>query len=184
MEKSNQRVMLTKKLLKDGLLHLLENKSIEKVNVTELCRESGINRATFYAHYETPYDVLNEIESDISDDVVHGFEHAMQDNKSLNLQESIEIICQYFYDNIELLRILIRNYSIQNLAIAFTRAYEVIVRSPLAKDADEEDIKLVTTFLAGGGFFLLCYWIKGGVQKTPKEMAQLMADLLSGKMMT
>lgn len=183
MEKTNQRIMLTKKLLKDGLLRLLENKSIEKVNVTELCREAGINRATFYAHYETPHDVLNEIESDISADVIHSFEQVLQNDKHLNLQEGIEIVCQYFYDNIELLRVLIRNYSTQNLAISFTRAYEAVISSPLAKGADEEDVKLVTTFLAGGGFFVLCYWISGGVQKTSKEMAQLMADLLSGKML-
>lgn len=175
--------MLTKKLLKDGLLRLLQNKSIQKVNVTELCKEAGINRATFYAHYGTPHDVLNEIESDISDDVIHSFEQAMQNNKHLGLQESIEILTEYFYNHIELLRVLINNYSTQNLARAFTRAYEAIISSPAAKDADEEDVKLVTVFLSGGGFFLLCYWVSEGVQKTPKEMAQLMADLLSGKML-
>ena len=175
--------MLTKKLLKDGLLRLLENKSIQKVNVTELCKEAGINRATFYAHYETPHDVLNEIESDISADVMHSFAQAMQNNEHLSLQDSIEILCRYFYNQIELLRVLISNYSTQNLAISFTRAYEAIISSPLAKEADEEDVKLVTIFLSGGGFFLLCYWMSEGVQKTPEEMAKLMTDLLSGKML-
>lgn len=49
--KDDQRVTLTKRLLQEGLLRLLETKEIDKINVTELCRESGINRATFYRHY-------------------------------------------------------------------------------------------------------------------------------------
>lgn len=50
MEKNNQRVVLTKRLFKEGLLRLLENKGMDEISVAELCRESGINRATFYRH--------------------------------------------------------------------------------------------------------------------------------------
>ena len=42
MEKENQRVVVTKRLLKEGLLRLLENKNIDKINVTELCWESTV----------------------------------------------------------------------------------------------------------------------------------------------
>ncbi|MCC8090140.1 MAG: TetR/AcrR family transcriptional regulator, partial [Oscillospiraceae bacterium] len=61
-KKENQRVMLTKRLLKDALIRLLNGKSIDEISVTELCRESGINRSTFYHHYGSPYDVLAERE--------------------------------------------------------------------------------------------------------------------------
>ena len=44
---------MTKRMLKEWLLRPLDN-----IHVNELCRESGINRATFYRHYETPQDVL------------------------------------------------------------------------------------------------------------------------------
>ena len=51
--KENQRMVVTKRMLKEWLLRPLDN-----IHVNELCRESGINRATFYRHYETPQDVL------------------------------------------------------------------------------------------------------------------------------
>ena len=51
--KENQRITLTKKLLQEGLLRLLETKRLDKISVTELCREAGINRATFYNHYDS-----------------------------------------------------------------------------------------------------------------------------------
>ena len=60
-QKENQRIALTKKLLQEGLLRLLETKSLDKISVTELCRESGINRATFYNHYNSPQELLTDI---------------------------------------------------------------------------------------------------------------------------
>ena len=49
--KGNQRIALTKRLLQEGLIRLLEKKPLDKNSVTELCGESGINQATFYRHY-------------------------------------------------------------------------------------------------------------------------------------
>ena len=60
--KENQRITLTKKLLQEGLLRLLETKRLDKISVTELCREAGINRATFYNHYDSPQGLLTELE--------------------------------------------------------------------------------------------------------------------------
>ena len=59
----NQRVMLTKRLLQEALIRLLKRKPLEKINITELCEEAGINRATFYRHYTLPGEVLYEMET-------------------------------------------------------------------------------------------------------------------------
>ena len=47
MQKENQRVMLTKQLLKESLIYLMKKKEIQKVSVSELCHNAGINRVTF-----------------------------------------------------------------------------------------------------------------------------------------
>jgi len=52
--RENQRVQLTKRLLKEALMKLLEEKPLEQINVSELCRVADINRATFYKHYAIP----------------------------------------------------------------------------------------------------------------------------------
>ena len=56
--KDDQRIALTKRLLREGLLRLLSKTDLNKISVTQLCIESGINRATFYRHYEEPRDIL------------------------------------------------------------------------------------------------------------------------------
>ena len=68
-QKENQRIALTKKLLQEGLLRLLETKTLDKISVTELCKESGINRATFYNHYTSPFDLLNSVEDKLAENL-------------------------------------------------------------------------------------------------------------------
>ena len=65
-KKENQRVLMTKHLLHEGLLQLLEIKDMDKISVTELCRVSGINRAAFYNHYSSPKDLLSAMEGELS----------------------------------------------------------------------------------------------------------------------
>ena len=62
--KSDMRVTLTKRLLKEGLLRMLERETLSKISITELCEESGVNRATFYKHYESPAMILRDIAYD------------------------------------------------------------------------------------------------------------------------
>ena len=58
MEKrENQRIMLSKRLIKESLTRLLASESIHKISVRMLCEEAGINRSTFYKYYGSQYDV-------------------------------------------------------------------------------------------------------------------------------
>ena len=60
----NQRIRLTKTLLKNALLALLEKKPIERIAVSEICAQAQVNRTTFYKYYGSQYDLLAEIEKD------------------------------------------------------------------------------------------------------------------------
>lgn len=47
-----------------ALLKELETTHIGQIAVTALCRRAGVNRATFYRYYQTPLDVLAEMEAE------------------------------------------------------------------------------------------------------------------------
>ena len=44
----------------EALLLLLQNKDYGYITVKEICEKAGVNRSTFYLHYETIDDLLNE----------------------------------------------------------------------------------------------------------------------------
>lgn len=44
----------------EALLLLLEQKDYDAITVKEICQKAGVNRSTFYLHYETMNDLLEE----------------------------------------------------------------------------------------------------------------------------
>lgn len=44
----------------EALIECLEKKDFEYITVKEICEKAGVNRSTFYLHYETIADLLNE----------------------------------------------------------------------------------------------------------------------------
>ena len=87
----NQRVRLTKRLLLEALLLLIEKKHISQVSVTELCAKAGINRATFYKHYGTPNDILSEVSRRYTREMLHLQENAGEKN----IAQIIEANCVF-----------------------------------------------------------------------------------------
>ena len=64
MEKESRMVRMTKKLLKDALMELLEERPLAKIKIKEICDRADVNRTTFYAYYESAETLLRDIENE------------------------------------------------------------------------------------------------------------------------
>lgn len=60
MNRSESKYYNTACLMDDALLVILEKKDFEYITVKEICEKAGVNRSTFYLHYETMTDLLEE----------------------------------------------------------------------------------------------------------------------------
>ena len=60
MNKSESKYFNTALRMDEALLALLEKKDLEYITVKEICHQAGVNRSTFYLHYETIADLVNE----------------------------------------------------------------------------------------------------------------------------
>lgn len=69
-KKEDHRSRVTKSIIRESLLRLMESKSVGSISVAELCREAGISRSTFYSHYNVPEDVLESIQSEVVEQLV------------------------------------------------------------------------------------------------------------------
>lgn len=172
MKETNQRIALTKRLLKEGLLRLLQKKPLDKINITELCKESGINRATFYRHYELPQDILTEMQTDFISEMLETF------NKPYT-EKDVEDIFTYLYENADLIKIFIQYNYDTDLFQIFNSLYQNIIETKALKILDTENSQLIYTFLAGGGYFLLRRWLMEDFQKTPKEIAAIALSIIN-----
>lgn len=178
--KDDQRVALTKRLLREGLLRLLETKELGRVSVTELCAESGINRATFYRHYSQPRDIVAELRREMFDDMERLAQRiAPEEDPRLWLTE----MCRYFYDRAELLRLIFRcrtDDEFVSLIDGFCQKRLQPSRQRVsAEPTDEGELRLSAYCLAGGIYYTLRQWITEPIDKTPEEVAKVIHRLLA-----
>ena len=62
---NNRRSLATEECLNNTLMALLKDKELADISVTELCEAAGIDRSTFYAHYEDVFALGNACAADI-----------------------------------------------------------------------------------------------------------------------
>ena len=60
MNKSESKYFNTAVKMDLALISLLKEKPFDYITVSEICKKAGVNRSTFYLHYETIGDLLEE----------------------------------------------------------------------------------------------------------------------------
>lgn len=60
MNKSESKYFNTASKMDEAFLDLLSQKDFAYITVKEICEKAGVNRSTFYLHYETVSDLLSE----------------------------------------------------------------------------------------------------------------------------
>ena len=60
MNRSESKYFNTALLMDQALVELLKEKDFKYISVKEICAKAGVNRTTFYLHYETIADLVNE----------------------------------------------------------------------------------------------------------------------------
>lgn len=60
MNKSESKYFNTALCMDEALISLLKVKDLEYITIKEICEKAGVNRSTFYLHYETITDLVNE----------------------------------------------------------------------------------------------------------------------------
>jgi AcrR family transcriptional regulator len=58
--KQQSKYFLTASYMDEALLYFLDKKDFEFITIKEICKKAGVNRSTFYLHYENLNDLLEE----------------------------------------------------------------------------------------------------------------------------
>ena len=91
MNKSESKYFYTARLMNESLIILLEKKDIDYITVKEICEKAGVNRSTFYFHYDTIDDLFKETIERLNKDFINSFE--LKDFSGLIKNGSKEDIC-------------------------------------------------------------------------------------------
>ena len=62
--KQDRRIQYTQKAIQDAFLRVKKTKEYNAITVADICREAGISRGTFYAHFSNITEVLDALLDD------------------------------------------------------------------------------------------------------------------------
>jgi len=170
---------MTKRMVKDALLKILKRKPLSKITISELCNEAGINRATFYNHYDTPMVVMKELAMDYSQKLSEIYETVRR--KSKDKRDPIIACLKYIYECRDEIKILLSDNTencMNGIALAIIRAN--LTNRGLDSSDDEYLVAVITSSAAFG---LIQVWITEDIKKTPEQIMDILSVLLSVKML-
>ena len=162
-KKEDRRVTYTKMFLRESLLALLENKPIEKITPTELCRHAGINRNTFYSHYRSPEELLHCIESEVLKKIEASIAREATFVNTLYAMKENEYYC----------KILLSPHCSRGLWESIMREsiarYQKDLQDSLPELSNEMRHRIVH-FVVNGSISVVQDWLYSGMHTPPEEL--------------
>lgn len=181
MAKAEYRSALrSKKLITDALVELLDEKTLDKITVTDIVKKADINRGTFYAHYENVSDVVTSIfESAYS--IITASIRDFHENEDLDMGimlQELQIVMEKdfeFYQKIFSSDINMKVYEeISNVLISYVYDHETEI-----SNVSHADFVFYTSFYSGGIIKLYRDWFIGELPMTFDELTKRASVLLN-----
>ena len=178
MSKTDRRIEHTKHSIKTAFLTLLRTKTFQQISVKELCEKAEINRATFYAHYASLPDLMEEIEYeeckqlfDILDEVIVDTDH---------LYRSILVLIRYLREHTVLREIFLASNSSSTSLNRLTqerlkKSIKTITRSG---NLNDRQATWILNFIVYGLRELLRQWFSNN-EGTEEEFAFTLSSFIS-----
>ena len=173
--KTDRRVLYTKMFLKESLLELMKEKPVDKITPTELCRKAQINRNTFYTHYYTPRDVLEEIETEFSTQIIDSLSSRFT-AENIDIPQMLDEICRMIYEKQDFCKILLsENGDAAFLESVITLGKNVIIQGwqKAGVALPEDQMNMFFAFIINGSIALIKKWAANDMKNTPGEIARL-----------
>lgn len=163
-------------MLEQAFFELLTTNDFEKISVQAICNHVNINRTTFYAHYRDIYDLLEKIESKLSDEL-----------KTIALKcNAMQDIGQFFC---ELFRFVKQYQSFYKACFSghiSISALDLLSMKPFADSIDEysrrlgfystQNINYHISFFFAGIAEVIKVWLYNGCVEPPEEMSNIIYE--------
>ena len=163
--------------IKHALTEMLDTMPIDDISATALCTHAGINRATFYYHYNSVQDVVEEIEKQVEREFVQWLSQATVTDDASPANSFYVTFFDIVARNVNVCRMLLKNR--HNRSDFLARALEagrikvVSVMSTLYPNCPASKINFYYMFVSNGFLGLLEYWLNSGMRESITEIAAI-----------
>lgn len=178
--KGNRRILYTKKVIKESIIELLQEKEIHQITVTDICNKADINRGTFYTHYKDAYDLLQSIEDELFDQVLkYALETPLETHLNTLLINIFDLIAQ----NKQLCKVL---FCKQRGSKILDRILYIAYKLDLDKlignfDLDEIYMDYLIKYSIGGIISVIQEWLENDLRESPSDLVKFLHNVANFK---
>lgn len=188
MNKSESKYYNTSLYMNQALIEILSKKDYEFITIKELCKKAGVNRSTFYLHYDSIDDLLKETIDNIDKNFISYFSNKdmvfieklkNKDKKQLILitPEYLIPYLNYIKENRIIYQVSAKKPELMNSTQKFAFLQENILL-PIYKKFGIEEAKgkYLSAYYINGIYSVINEWIKEGCVDDVKFLCEIIID--------
>ncbi|MBQ2699074.1 MAG: TetR/AcrR family transcriptional regulator [Firmicutes bacterium] len=158
---NNKRRRDSRRRIEAALVQQLQDKELQQISVSDICKDAGVNRTTFYANYEDIYALAEAVKQRIEQEVLSLYQ-AEQTEKIIN------------HDFLKLFQHIYANQLVYNTYFKLnTGGYLTNIGYSTAEAELYYDNQLIDYHLAFFGYGITAVirkWLRGGCKETPEQI--------------
>ncbi|MCR4675371.1 MAG: TetR/AcrR family transcriptional regulator [Lachnospiraceae bacterium] len=182
MNKSQSKYFHTAQLMDEALIYLLEVKAYEYITVKEICEKAGVNRSTFYLHYEGMTDLLTETMAAVNKKLFTYYQmeaaefiNQIQTSKANDLiiinEEFLTPYLRYVKDNQKIFYASVKNPSAMQTDLHFRNIKKYIMEPIMDKfQIPKDEQHYWIAFYMHGVNAIINEWISNECDDEPKQV--------------
>lgn len=188
MNKSESKYFNTALSMDEALIALLEKKDLEFITVKEICERAGVNRSTFYLHYETIDDLATEAMENINKRFLSYFakntEHFAEKIDTSELKDLVLITqdyllpyLQFIRDHKNVYRATFRNPGGMRANARYGDLKRFVLQPILRRfQIPEEFHRYYTAYYIEGITAIIKEWVAGGCKDSVETVAAVIEE--------
>ncbi|QHT48744.1 TetR/AcrR family transcriptional regulator [Bacillus sp. SB49] len=182
----DRRVIRTKKLIREALAELIGEKGFHAVSVRDITTRAAINRGTFYLHYQDKFDLLEQCEKEVFEEIeavaekvdLQEMKHFLATNKPLPF---IVSLLDYIKENAAFMHAVLGPNGDVSFQLAFKDFLKTNVGREVLQTAKEEDrlvpYDYLLSYLVSAHLGVIQEWLETGTKESPEEISVYIARL-------
>lgn len=193
MNKNESKYFNTAVKMDKALISLLEKKGFEYITIKEICEVAGVNRSTFYLHYENTVDLLNETTKYILDSFLTYFSVDKQSitDKYANceLQDLVFITPEYLTpyltfikENQRIFKTSLKHLGSMNFDKVYNKMLEFIFNPILDRfNFPESEREYILKFYLTGITAVVMEWLKNDCKEQIEDISHIIIQCVIGQ---
>lgn len=164
---------ITKDMLAASLKKLLAHKTLDKISIKEITDDCGLNRQTFYYHFDDIYKLMDWL---LKKEAVSIF---LDQEENLMWQEGLTLLFDYITANRDMCLNALTSVGNEYIYRFFYDELYAIIRNNLENTKEDRPLdekqkeQLAKYYVISLGSYIVA-WMMGIVEETPEEITEFL----------